>query len=274
MQGAGRHLRAAGVVAPSIVADDVARNIASAHALATGLRLLPGSVAVNGSAFVRCKAPSDSAKGKLIGKRLLDATPPTNAIGLVGAIDRVLGGKKHIAGQTDTVSKDTGKLSGRVTLASMAAETFLMQYGAGIPIGWGDVSPAEMFAMEQMHVYEWAIDRHSKTIEQAKSSRMLATIVRLLGGRGNDTTVFVGHDTDINGLGRLLDIGWHAPPFAKNTTAPNVALRFETSPAGSVSVTFVYPPTDLMSRPPCFVCLVYAFYTVQAGPDVLSEQVH
>eukprot|EP01052_Picozoa_sp_SAG31_P008121 SAG31_NODE_402_length_16197_cov_5.262425_9_plen_790_part_00 len=238
MQGVGRHLLAEGLVAPTVVADDVPRNIASATALAKGLGLAPSSaVSVNGSAFVRCAAPSDKEKQKLISKRLSDAPPPANTSGLVGSIDRVLGGKKHIAGEKDKVSD--GKLKGCIALASMAAETFLMQYGAGMPIGWGEVTPAEIFAMEQMHVYEWAIDRHSKKIEQAKSSRMLATIVQLLGGEANHTSIFLGHDTDINGLGRLLDIGWHAPPFAPNTTAPNVALKFEAR-GGAVTVTFVY----------------------------------
>ena len=81
----------------------------------------------------------------------------------------------------------------------------------------GEVSPATMFEMEQMHTFEWSIDRHSKVLEQAKSSRMLSAVVELLGGRvagGNSTTIFVGHDIDINGLGILLNVGWHAPPFA------------------------------------------------------------
>eukprot|EP01050_Picozoa_sp_SAG11_P047742 SAG11_NODE_25176_length_362_cov_1.555133_1_plen_101_part_01 len=37
MQGVGRHLLAGGLVAPTVVADDVPRNIASATALAKGL---------------------------------------------------------------------------------------------------------------------------------------------------------------------------------------------------------------------------------------------
>ena len=40
--------------------------------------------------------------------------------------------------------------------ASTAAEVFLMQYGGGLPIGWGRVPPAEAHALGAMHVYEWA----------------------------------------------------------------------------------------------------------------------
>lgn len=37
----------------------------------------------------------------------------------------------------------------------------------------------------------------------------------------------MGHDTDVNGVGTLLNVGWNADPFPTNTTAPSVGLRFE-----------------------------------------------
>ena len=42
-----------------------------------------------------------------------------------------------------------------------------------------------------------------------------------------------------------------APPFADNTTAPSVALRFETLPKGrGVEVSFVYPDYITLEAPP------------------------
>jgi hypothetical protein len=245
MQGVGSHLRSAlyahGVQHPLLIADDVPRNIDSAHALARGLGLTSSAVAVNGSAFFRCKPPSKRHETSLIAAQLKAAAPPPNVSGLVAAIDRLLGGRKRLGEQTDKV--EGGKLKGRIELASMAAETFLMQYGAGLPVAWGELTPVEMYALQQMHVYEWAIDRSAKPIEQAKSSHMLAAIVDLLGQPGNATTIFVGHDTDLNGLGVLLEVGWRVPPFPDNTTAPNVALRFhydETRAGGRIAVDVVY----------------------------------
>ena len=43
-----------------------------------------------------------------------------------------------------------------------------------------------------------------------------------------NTTIFLGHDTDVNGIGTILDIGWKASPYPDNTTAPNAGLRFES----------------------------------------------
>ena len=119
MQGVGRHLSIAGVRSPMLVSDDVPRNIASARAMATGLGMSGSAVEINGSAFVRCPAPSDKEKTKLISKRLKDARPPSNSSAIVAAIDRALGGKKKIAAQK--VQVDGGKLKGRISLASMAA---------------------------------------------------------------------------------------------------------------------------------------------------------
>jgi hypothetical protein len=129
---------------------------------------------------------------------------------------------------------------GRIELDSMAAETFLMQYGAGLPVAWGALKPTEMYQLQQMLVYEWSSGRSAKLIEQAKPSRMLSAIVEALGQPGNTTTIFIGHDTDLNGLAVLLEVGWGAPPHPDNTTAPNVALRFRAQAEGRVAVDVVY----------------------------------
>jgi hypothetical protein len=242
MQGVGAQLRKTySVQAPLVVADDVPRNIDSAHALAKGLGLPSSAVTVNGSAFFRCKPPDKSKETKLIAAALKSAPVPPNASALVALIDRTLGGKKHIAAEKNKV--EDGKLKGRISLASMAAETFLMQHGAGVPLAWGKLTPDQMYDLQRMHVYEWAIDRSAEAIEAAKSSHMLATIVEALAAN-NTTTIFLGHDTDINGVGKLLDVGWSAPPLPDNTTAPNVALRFHAASDGTISLDFVYTTYD------------------------------
>ena len=106
-----------------------------------------------------------------------------------------------------------------------------------------------------MQVYDWTITRRALPIERAKSSKILAAILQALGlrsgklspgadGDNMTTTIFVGHDTDVNGVGTLLDIGWKAPPFSDNTTAPSAGLRFESFLNGTVAMDFVYPLYD------------------------------
>jgi hypothetical protein len=152
-----------------------------------------------------------------------------------------------------------------------------MQLGGGLEVGWGMVTADEANHLLQMQAYSWAITRRIPKIEKSKSSCMLAAILSALaapepvvaprrkeagdvGGSGGDgardetsntesndtntTTIFVGHDTDVNGIGTLLDIGWKASPYPDNTTAPNVGLRFE-SVGDHITIDFVYTLLDL-----------------------------
>ena len=100
MQGVGVHLLAqvspTGAKSPTVIADVPTRCVDSAHALARGMRLPLSSVLVNGSAFVRCKPPSDAQKVALLTERLREAPPPADAQALLSAIDCSLGGDRHI----------------------------------------------------------------------------------------------------------------------------------------------------------------------------------
>jgi hypothetical protein len=251
------HAAADGLV---IIADNVPRNIDSMYALGRGLGLARNAstrrqLVVDGSAFAHCKAPDAKTKQALVEARFEGTPLPPNASAAVGAIAGVLAGGS--GGSIDSVpdSVQGGDFSGVHPLAASAATSFLMQLGGGLEVGWGAVSAADVYRYDAQQVYDWAVTRRAVPIEQAKSSPMLKAVLGALGlvggsggggGTGEDaaphTTIFMGHDTDVNGVGTLLDLGWQAPPFADNTTAPSVALRFETLPKGrGVAITFVYP---------------------------------
>ena len=92
----------------------------------------------------------------------------------------MLGGKKHIASEEDEV--EDGKFKGKSALAAFAAETFLMQFGGGMPVGWGklggdqaaDVSA--VYDLLRMQVYNWQVTRRALPIEQAKSSQVRSAV--------------------------------------------------------------------------------------------------
>ena len=260
-QGIGAQLRSSVGPSPSIIADAVARNIDSAHALAAGLGLPASAVQVDSAPFAHCDAPSKDEKNKLILERFRTVPRPANWSGMIAAIDTVLGGATKIASQPDKV--EDGSFKGESALAADAAESFMMQLGGGLDVGWGQVSDAEAYRLLAMQVYNWAVTRRISKLERAKSSRMLAAILTALAPdtvsgynnnnnkdpdmatpAGSDTTVFLGHDTDVNGVGTILDIGWSAPPFPDNTTAPSVALRFATD-GGTIAIDFVYTRLEL-----------------------------
>merc|ERR1712232_171440 len=122
-----------------------------------------------------------------------------NASAMVAAIDAVLGGNRTIASQEDQVV--AGKLVGRSELAALAAETFLMQYGGGMTVGWGHVNEAMVYQFLQMQVYTWKVTHHSLPVERAHSSRMLSAIMAALADDRSNETIFVGHDGDLAAIG-------------------------------------------------------------------------
>jgi hypothetical protein len=126
---------------------------------------------------------------------------------IASSLDKVLGGK-HITGQPDKVKSD--KLEGTHALAASAADALLMQLGGDIEVGWGEVSAAGVYRNTRIHVYDWTVTRRALKTEQAWPSKLLAAVLVALRqtGDGNTTTTFVGHDTDMNGVSTLLDIGW------------------------------------------------------------------
>lgn len=150
----GRQIAASGLApAPvSLVADNFSRTVDSAKAFARGLGLPESAVAISGTAFSHCAPPSATDKDRSITSRLRSVPRPDNSSELLRQIDTVLCGKKSIAAQKN-VAQD-GKLKGAVSLASTAADVFLMEYGGGITVGWGEVVPREMYRFLEMQVEE------------------------------------------------------------------------------------------------------------------------
>lgn len=75
---------------------------------------------------------------------------------------------------------------------------------------------------------------------------MLASVLTALGAVSESsdtasTTFFVGHDTDVNGIGTLLDVGWAGvAPWPQNATVPNAGLHFALFSDATVAVDFVF----------------------------------
>lgn len=199
------------------------------------------------------KGQAKKVKQDLVSKRFLATAPPSNASAMIAAIDKVLGGNKTIASQKDQIVE--GKLVGKSELAASAAENFMMQYGGGMTVGWGEVDGAMVMQLLQMQVYSWKVTHHLLPFEQAHSSKMLSTILEALADAQNNETIFIGHDGDLAAIGTMLNIGWKASPFPDNTTAPSMGLRFESmsnlggaSPS-SVRIDAVHTTFDTDSGP-------------------------
>jgi len=255
LENVGHQLRAEvmarGAGGVAVVADDVPRNIDSMHALARGLGLPEDSpsLQVDSGPFARCSPPARSVEQALLQQRLKAVPLPVDDSANLAVVDAALRGLRNITTVPDAVVDAT--LKGQHALAATAATTFLMQLGGGVEVAWGRLTPPQVYRLDQMQAYDWAITRRAVPIERPKSSTMVAAVLAALGGErvgtaghagAPHTTIFVGHDTDVNGVGTLLQLGWSAPPLADNTTAPSVALRFESLAGGKgVRISFLSP---------------------------------
>ena len=53
-------------------------------------------------------------------------------------------------------------------------------------------------------------------------------------------SLYVGHDTNLDGVAVMLGLAWpHAPPYPANTTVPGSILRL-TASGGTVSAAYLY----------------------------------
>jgi len=74
------------------------------------------------------------------------------------------------------------------------------------------------------------------------------------------TQIFVGHDTNIDGVGGLLDLTWPSPPYPLNATSPGSALRLDLHKVGDgheirasfLSTTFIDTRGHLTITPALF----------------------
>eukprot|EP00039_Didymoeca_costata_P003922 m.70511 g.70511 ORF g.70511 m.70511 type:complete len:370 (-) comp12140_c0_seq2:210-1319(-) len=246
-----------------VVADNVTRNIQSMHALAQGLglQLNSSSLRVDGAPFAHCNPPSSSEKDELMKQRWKTVPLPRDNAANFALVNGALQGLRNITAVPDVV--EDGDFKGEHTLAATAATTFMMQLGGGMETAWGRLNASDIYQLDQMQVYTWAITRRAVPIERPKSSTMVAAILAALGGENVDnnisdndhedgphTTIFVGHDTDVNGVGTLLGLGWSAPPLSDNTTAPSVGLRFESlADSKGILISFLAPTFHGSSAP-------------------------
>lgn len=157
-------------------------------------------------------------------------------------------------------------LNGAINSAASAAETFLQQFGEGLPDGavaWGRIRDDKDWAL-LMQTRNAQTDLLARTpyIAQTNGTPLLAVVLDALtrGANGNAAPppspvfgpvlpvgnrvyVLTGHDTNIANLAGMLKLDWQLPDQPDNTP-PDGALVFSLwrDPAGAqfVRVEFIY----------------------------------
>ena len=106
-----------------------------------------------------------------------------------------------------------------------------------------------MYEFLDLLVYMRAVEARSLPIVQYTESNMLAHVIQELDDATNATTIFVGHDDDMDALATFYNLQWVIPPYPTNHSLPGGIVRFDLwstteNPEPYVEVTLLYTTYD------------------------------
>jgi hypothetical protein len=111
---------------------------------------------------------------------------------------------------------------------------FLMSYGGGLNTSWANVSAEDVYKFAPLTTYRSSIEARALPIVQHTHSNLLWRLkqelhrMRSLGG---GSSLFVGHDSDLDAISTFFNLEWNSGLLPVNYTAPGAALIFRV-PSG------------------------------------------
>jgi len=193
-----------------------------------------------------CPMLTPKAKESAVAGQLVNVPRPASYEVRLAALQQLLGrGVANLTTMPDVIAGGPVGLIGGLFVASTWIETMLLQFGAGLPMAYGRVEPPLLYELLDLHVYYRALADKPFIIEQRGTSNLLAHMLRDLRTADAGVSLYVGHDTNLDGLAVMLSLAWpHAPPYPANTTVPGSMIRLTTrgeGAAATVDAAFLYP---------------------------------
>jgi len=130
-------------------------------------------------------------------------------------------------------------IEGNCAVASDITERLLMDLGGGMKLAWGRIEAHAVPDFLTLHSWYRTVAYAVPAISANESASIVKALVDILGENAQGTTVFAGHDSELNGLSAALGLSWDAAPFPVNGTMPGSALRFDRE-GDKVQVSYVY----------------------------------
>ncbi|CAE7209329.1 unnamed protein product [Symbiodinium natans] len=197
--------------------------------------------------------------------QLLKETPMPMGVGLVGEMNRTrymevlrlmesfigIGAAGPLTDLTSpavgrTTSK-AGKVKGMITGAPIVLKRFAqnMLYSHASGILYSNASLEQIYDFSSWIYWLRQVSETPVKLVSQKACGGLSIIAKLLGTSAEDarahSTVYVGHDSDLDALAYLFNLTWEAPPFrARRPTPPGSSLAFAPQGGGRASVHFAY----------------------------------
>ena len=198
-----------------LIVDDIQRDKDTATALLEGLEL-PSSVATVSAAPFNsapgCPKLSTDSEAKFIREKMEETQKPKDWEELFNLLQNITGrGSAPPLSLIDDVING-GYLNGRSCYAADFAENFLLQFGGGMKLGWGKLSPFDLYRILSLRSYDRLCSKVVPGIQAYRGASIAAAVLRSLQQNGNGTAIYVGHDSDMWSLAAILNLTWEAPP--------------------------------------------------------------
>ena len=234
----------------SLIADKDQRTVRTAMAISEGLFPNCDIVPEQGSLYNRLFHPDTAAYKHLDRQAALEEVhdrlqPLENDPGIRSALERI----QEITGCCSVPSLQKQNLpleklatmisintanarfaiTGKWPIASTLAEIMLLEYGQwpDKKAGWGQVDRTVLQEIVPLHDRIFDAIHRAPALAKAGNSELLRHIRNtLLSDTSPALTILVGHDTNIAGIGGLLDIGWNLPEQGPNSIFPGSFIHF------------------------------------------------
>ena len=234
----------------SLIADKEQRTIRTAMAISEGLFPNCGIEPEQGKRYDRLFHPDSAAYKKIDRQAALEQVNDRlealeNAPAVTSALDRI----QQITGccslpslqrqnlplekLSTLISLNTANaqfaITGKWPIASSLAEIMLLEYGQwpGKNAGWGQVDQTVLQEIVPMHDRIFDAIHRAPILAKAGNSELLRHIRdTLLSDTSPALSILVGHDTNIAGIGGLLDINWNLPEQGTNSIFPGSFIHF------------------------------------------------
>jgi hypothetical protein len=239
LRGQGRNYLTKGLPGRiTFISDNVTRDINTTQALMEGMDM-EANFTIAGAIFAPfqygvCPLMNDSVH--LASVMAAVAQIPAPSTTLRARLQHILGTSKMPPFQEIGYVYLGGYLLGGPFVAGEATEVFILEYGAGVEVGWNQFEIEEIYEMEPLHNYWMGVNFGNLAVAQNVGSNLLAHIMANLTGGSScvgpdipeEATVFyIGHDSDMMELGGMLGLEWDLEPYTTNSTVPGSSLRFD-----------------------------------------------
>eukprot|EP00929_Paragymnodinium_shiwhaense_P040975 TRINITY_DN21317_c0_g2_i1.p1 TRINITY_DN21317_c0_g2~~TRINITY_DN21317_c0_g2_i1.p1 ORF type:complete len:399 (+),score=68.85 TRINITY_DN21317_c0_g2_i1:85-1281(+) len=235
VEGTGRWIKALNTLPEPIyvIADDVERDIATGKALLKGMQLPATSETfrIVGTPFSQAEDCPKMTPAEMAAAVELQLAaypwPEASFSNLMAQLYEAMG-EGHAGNWTKTpctLNNESGYLDGNCAAASAFVERFLMEWGGDITLAWQNIKPEQLPTLLQVHAwYRQVVDATPSVVANQEAS-IVRNVAEALDKAG--TTIFVGHDSQLNALSAAFGIRWDASPFPINATLPGSLLRFD-----------------------------------------------